>query len=120
MKETKEKRSITDLQKENEELKARTDFLQRMVNGLRLNNRELTQERNQLLTELDNIKNMTMFEFGNKYCASESLEADGHAFARSLGVGVRMTPEDIAEEEFISQGEQHYADTWNINCGDDF
>ena len=35
-------------------------------------------------------------------------------------LGVPMTPADIAEREFISQGEQHYADTWNINCGDDF
>lgn len=35
-------------------------------------------------------------------------------------LGVPMTPADIAEIEFISQGEQHYADTWNINCGDDF
>jgi hypothetical protein len=29
-----------------------------------------------------------MFEFGNLYCSSESLEADGHALARSLGVGL--------------------------------
>ena len=39
-----------------------------------------------------------MFEFGNRYCSQESLEADGHAFARSLGVGT-MTPEEIAIEK---------------------
>jgi hypothetical protein len=41
----------------------------------------------ELSRELQTIKQMSMFEFGNKYCSSESLEADGHAFARSLGVG---------------------------------
>lgn len=34
--------------------------------------------------ELEEIKSMSMFEFGNKYCSNESLEADGHAFAKSL------------------------------------
>ena len=61
--------------------------LNRMKNGLRINNSALTLERNALLTELQHIKSMSMFEFGNQYCSSESLEADGHAFARSLGVG---------------------------------
>ena len=82
---------IIALQKENQQLKVDNDFLQhenaklnRMKNGLRLNNSKLTLERNELVDELHHIKSMSMFEFGNTYCSSESLEADGHAFARAL------------------------------------
>ena len=70
-----------------EQLQARNEFLERCVNGLKLHNRELTEERNDLVDELHSIKRMSMFEFGNTYCSTESLEADGHAFARALGVG---------------------------------
>lgn len=52
--------------------------------GLKLNNQELTKERNALVDELNHIKSMSMFEFGNTYTSSESLEADGRAFARAL------------------------------------
>ena len=69
------------------ELRARNEFLEEMVNGLKIHNRELTEERNNLLEELHSIKRMSMFEFGNKYCSDESLAADGHALARSLGIG---------------------------------
>ena len=34
--------------------------------------------------ELEDIKSLSMFEFGNKYCSSESLEEAGHALAESL------------------------------------
>ena len=106
---------LSHLRAENEELQARNEFLQRMCNGVKLNNHQLTEERNKLCDrcmeqsrklqevseenqsirlendflqkELTDIKEMSMFEFGNRYCSSESLEADGHAFARSLGVG---------------------------------
>jgi hypothetical protein len=87
----------------------------RFINALKLNLSKTTQERNQLCDKLHEIQNLSMFEFGNRYCSSESLEADGHAFARSLGIGV-----DNAEDDFIAQGEKHYNDTWNIACGDDF
>ena len=90
---------IADQKAEIRELKSRNDFLQRMVNGLKLNNSALTLERNQLVDELQTIKGMSMFEFGNTYCSSESLEADGHAFARALGVGVRMTEAEVAIDE---------------------
>ena len=81
---------MTDIQDviiENESLKARNEFLERKVNALRLNNAELTRERNKLNTELMEIKSMGMFEFGNTYCSDDSLEASGRAFARALGVG---------------------------------
>ena len=87
----------------------------RFINALKLNLSKTTQERNQLCDKLHEIQNLSMFEFGNRYCSSESLEADGHAFARSLGIGV-----DNAEDDFIAQGEKHYNDTWNIACWDDF
>ena len=75
---------IQTLEQENCELKARNEFLQRMVNGLRLNNRELTKERNDPIDELTTIKQMGMFEFGSKYCNEEQNAADGKAFAESL------------------------------------
>lgn len=74
----------TNLEFENEQLKARNEFLERCVKALKLNNAKITLERNQALDELRQIKQLSMFEFGNRYCSSESLEADGHAFARSL------------------------------------
>lgn len=111
-----------DLKQENEELQARNEFLQRMVNGLRFNLQATTAERNRLCDkcnslsrELQDIKQMSMFEFGNTYCSSESLEADGHAFARSL-LGKPATPADIAEETAIANGEAHY----ELFNGDDY
>ena len=59
----------------------------RFINALKLNLSKTTQERNQLCDKLHEIQNLSMFEFGNRYCSSESLEVDGHAFARSLGIG---------------------------------
>ncbi len=75
---------IKDILLENEALKARNEFLERMVEGLKIHNQKITKERNAAIDELQTIKNMSMFEFGNTYCSSESLETDGHAFARSL------------------------------------
>ena len=74
----------TNLELENKELQARNEFLERCVRALKLNNAKITIERNEAIEELQHIKQMSMFEFGNRYCSSESLEADGHAFARSL------------------------------------
>lgn len=74
------------------------------IRALKLNNSALTVERNKLCDkcmaqsrELKDIKSMSMFEFGNTYCSTESLEADGHAFARSL-LGKPMTDEELAIE----------------------
>ena len=76
------------LTKENEELQARNDFLQRMCNGVKLNNSKLTQERNNAVDELNRIKALGMYEFADKYCTSDELEEAGHQLARSLGVGL--------------------------------
>ena len=87
VKEMTEIKSIEDLILENEALEARNEFLEKCVKALKLNLSKTTQERNQLCDKLHEIQNLSMFEFGNRYCSSESLEADGHAFARSLGIG---------------------------------
>lgn len=71
-----------------DELARKTERQTRFIRALKLNNGALTIERNRLQTELDQIKSLSMFEFGNRFCSKESLEADGHAFARSLGVGL--------------------------------
>ena len=95
---------LAELEDENDKLSTRIRFQNRMVNGLRLNLQATTTERNEycekcnsLSKELRDIKQFSMFEFGNLYCSSESLEADGHAFARSL-LGKPMTDEDLAIE----------------------
>ena len=78
----------------NKELARKCERQTRFIEALKLSNSQITLERNKLCDkcnrqakELHDIKNMSMFEFGNTYCSNESLEADGHAFARSLGVG---------------------------------
>jgi hypothetical protein len=96
--------NIKDIQLEIQEVKEHNDFLQRQNNALRL--------------ELQRIKSMGMFEFANEFCSEDQLEDAGHAFARSLGVGVH--DDNLTELEFTSNGEAHYEATWNINCGDDF
>ena len=80
--------------KSNNELAKRCDRQSNFIRALKVHNSELTVERDNLCDrcheqsrELKDIKSMSMFEFGNTYCSSESLEADGHRFARSLGVG---------------------------------
>ena len=73
-----------NLEQQNEALKARNEFLERMVNGLKLNLRQTTDERNAAIDELNRIKGMSMFEFSNNYCTVEQQEADGRAFAKAL------------------------------------
>lgn len=84
MTDIKEIHSIEDLILENEALEARNEFLEKCVKALKLNLSKTTQERNDAIDKLHKIQQMSMFEFGNRYCSQESLEADGHAFARSL------------------------------------
>ena len=85
---------IRGLIESNRDLTIRCERQARFIRALKECNKELTNERNKICDkymeqsrELKNIKSMSMFEFGNKYCSSESLEADGHAFAKALGVG---------------------------------
>ena len=77
-----------------DELAKKTCRQTRFIEALKIQNSDLTLERDKLCDrcneqsrELQHIKSMSMFEFGNTFCSSESLEADGHALARSLGVG---------------------------------
>ena len=80
----KVKDTFLEIQEENEELKARNEFLQRMVNGLKLHNHQLTEERNRICDELNHIKAMGMFEFANNYCDEETHAEAGRAFAKAL------------------------------------
>lgn len=53
--------------------------------GAELNaNMMLRKQVHDLTQELNTIKQMSMFEFGNKYCSSEELEEAGHQLARDL------------------------------------
>lgn len=77
----------------------------RFIKALKLNNSALTLERNQLQEkvdklskELQDIKELSMFEFANKYCSESDHEAAGHLLARSL-LGHRMTDEEVKIEE---------------------
>ena len=47
---------MRDIRDENEQLKARNEFLQRMVNGLKIHNQQLTEERNHYCEKLNRIQ----------------------------------------------------------------
>lgn len=79
-------------------LSIKSERQSRFIKALKLNNSNLTLERNQLVAELDSIKSMSMFEFANKYCSESDHEAAGHLLARSL-LGHRMTDEEVKIEE---------------------
>ena len=68
----------------NQDLTNQLDLQVRFKMGLKFSNRRLTQQRNELQEELDTIKSMGMFEFGNTYCNDAQLEEAGHQLARSL------------------------------------
>lgn len=70
-------------------------------------NETLFETNETLLKELHTIKSLGIWEFANLYCTPEQQGAAGKLLARSL-LGKPMTPEDIAEEEFIANGEAHY------------
>ncbi len=124
---------LMGLREANEELQARNEFLERCVQAMRMNNAKVTLERNRicdkamkLSKELQDIKQMSMWGFADKYCSDSQMEADARLFAKEL-LSSRVTGEYkdnetaavIAEEEFISNGEALYETTWNINCGED-
>lgn len=58
---------------------------------------DLCQKVETLESELKDIKQMSMWEFADKYCNDTELEDAGKAFARSLGVG--MSSEEVAIEQ---------------------
>jgi len=89
---------INQMEDDYQELQAKAERDRRIINGLKINNSALTLERNNLVEELNTIKSMSMFEFGNKYASSESLEADGHAFAKAL-LGKPMTEAEVEIDE---------------------
>lgn len=68
----------------NQDLNRQLERQVRFKMGLKFSNRRLTQQRNELQEELDTIKSMGMFEFGNTYCNDAQLEEAGHQLARSL------------------------------------
>ena len=109
---------INALRAENEILRDENETLFETNEALIKTIRELRAKINSLesdkITLENKLSNVTLWDL-----SSEAQIEAGHALAMDL-LGKPMTPEIIAEEEFISQGEQHYADTWNINCGDDF
>ena len=103
-------KSVKDLLQENEELHAQIEFLQKQNSALRFRCATYSRKNMELEAEIRDMK------FTRDYLTSEDA---GKAFAREL-LGKPMTESDIAEEEFISNGEALYEATWNINCGDDF
>lgn len=84
---------IAELERELQDAKWEANFSKRKVEGMRMARQSQYSRINELETELDDIKSMSMFEFGNLFCSDESLEKDGRAFARSL-LGKPMTTEE--------------------------
>ena len=105
----------------------------RFITALKFNNSKLTVERNQLQADLDaeknkynefyekeymyrieecnrlwgelfDIKHLSLWEFAAKYCNDEQLEDAGHQLAKSLGVGVKATKEEMD----IDKAENNY------------
>ena len=96
---------IKDIQLENEELKARNDFLERQNKALKMRCSKYCLEITKLTSEIQDMK------FTHKMLNSDEA---GRAFAREL-LGKPMT-----EDEFIAAGEAEYERTWNVADGDDF
>lgn len=109
---------INALRAENEILRDENETLFETNEALIKTIRELRAKINSLesdkITLENKLANVTLGDLN-----PEQQEAAGHALARDL-LGKPMTPSDIAEEEFIANGEALYEATWNINCGDDF
>lgn len=62
-------------------------------------NIELREELTFFKKELERVINMTIFEFAEEFCNDTQLEEAGHQLARSLGVGVRVSPEMAAIDD---------------------
>lgn len=101
---------LQGLREAKDSLERDNDFLQRQNSALRFRCATYSRKNMELEAEIRDMK------FTRDYLTSEDA---GKAFAREL-LGKPMTPEDLAEERAIAEGEAHYERTWNINCGDDF
>ena len=75
---------IAELERELKHAQWESQFQKRKVEGMKFREDNLRRQVRELESELESIKDMSMFEFGNAYCSDESLEADGKAFARAL------------------------------------
>ena len=131
MRENREYTSVKDVIQKNEELQAQVNFLQTKYDKLLHSHRDYRDE-NSFLKRQNQALKFRCSDYSKKISDLESEIADmkftrdyltsedaGKAFAREL-LGKPMTESDIAEEEFISNGEALYEATWNINGGDDF
>ena len=98
----------SNLRKENDNLILELEFLKRQNNALKLRCSKYSLELTELHSEIQDMK------FTHKMLNSEEA---GRAFAREL-LGKPMSETDIAEEEFIANGEAHYNKFAFI--GDDF
>jgi FtsZ-binding cell division protein ZapB len=91
------------LRGENESLKSDNEFLDKQNRALKLRCSKYCLENKELRSEIEDMK------FTKNFLSSDDA---GRMFARDL-LGKTS---DIAEEEFIANGENHYAKT----CGDDY
>ena len=114
---TTAKKEIIAIIESNNELAKKNERQANFIRNLKVFNKELTSQRKELndktiklSKELHDIKQMSMWEFADKYCNDTELEDAGKAFARSLGVG--MSSEEVA----IEQAENSYVPY----DGDDF
>ena len=73
----RQNKRIRNLKLENETLRDENETLDET-------NELLIKEVQELKAELNRIKQMSMFEFGNTYCSDADLEDAGHALAREL------------------------------------
>jgi FtsZ-binding cell division protein ZapB len=94
---------LHSLRGENESLKSDNEFLDKQNKALKLRCGKYCLENKELRNEIEDLR------FTNNFLNSEEA---GRMFARDL-LGKTS---DIAEEEFIANGENHYAKT----CGDDY
>ena len=78
---------LAELEQENKELKLENDFLSRENDNNRKEKLAYKNEATFYRNECNTIKQMSMYEFANKYCTSKDLEEAGHELARALGVG---------------------------------
>lgn len=101
------------LRQENEQLKKDNTVLCNELTYFKERCVDLEEEVNDLTSENIHFKakNLAMSKRLNYLTSAEA----GRDFARSL-LGKPMTRSDIAEEEFIANGEAHYAKF----CGDDY
>lgn len=75
---------IDEIEDENTSLIKNIDRKRMLINRLKINNQNLTNERNQVVDELNRIKSMGVFEFAENYCTPDQQVEAGHQLARQL------------------------------------